>query len=63
MTEQSELLNIKQLAARLGVPLRTMHYWLCVGRCPIPHIDGTKPAKWLKSDVEAFLVTRAGGNK
>ena len=55
MSENRKLLNIKQLAERLSMPVTTLRYWLRHDRCPIPHIEGTKPVKWLASDVDKFL--------
>jgi hypothetical protein len=62
MSENSpKILNIKQLAERLGKPTVTVRYWLRVGKCPIPHIEGMKPPKWLAADVDAFLAGRDSG--
>lgn len=60
MYNPPQLLNIKQLAEKLGAPTVTVRYWLRVGRCPVPHIDGTKPQKFRLADVEAFLAARDG---
>lgn len=51
-----KLLNINDLAARLGVSRRTVHHWLTIDRCPVAPIDGTKPRKWRSIDVEAYIT-------
>jgi predicted DNA-binding transcriptional regulator AlpA len=50
-----KILNIKQLAERLNMPVPTLRGWLKADKCPIPHIEGMKPRKWRTSDVENFL--------
>jgi len=57
MSENKSILNIKEVAERIGVPTVTLRYWLRVGKCPIPHLD-MKPPKWLAADVDAFLAGR-----
>ena len=59
MSKLPQILNVQQLAERLGVTRRTVHNWLRAGNLPIPNIVGMKPPKWRASDVEQFLnVTR-----
>jgi len=51
-----KILNIKQLAERLGVPTVTLRYWLKTGQCPVAPIEGMKPAKWWVADVDAHIA-------
>lgn len=54
----SELINIKQLAERLGVTRQTIHNMLRDDRLPVAPIVGLRPRKWRSSDVEAWITAR-----
>lgn len=60
MSKSPQILNVQQLAERLGVTRRTVHNWLRSGNLPIPNIVGMKPPKWRVVDVEEFLNARHG---
>jgi predicted DNA-binding transcriptional regulator AlpA len=49
------LLNISQLAERLGVHRVTIHNWLRDDRLPIKPVAGSTPPRWLAADVKSFL--------
>ena len=60
------LLNVRQLAAMLGIHQRSV--WRLAGLAeeghgpfPRPLRIGPKTVRWRRADVEAYLATLAGG--
>lgn len=47
-------LNIKQLAAYIGVSRRTLYNMLSDGRLPVAPIPGTKPRRWSIDDLDRW---------
>lgn len=50
-----KILNITQLANRLGVTRQTVHNMLNEDRIPVDPIPGLKPLKWRENEIDTWL--------
>jgi excisionase family DNA binding protein len=56
---ESDLMSRKHAAAYLGVSETTLAIWKCTGRYSLPVYKIGRLAKYKKSDLDAFIATRA----
>jgi excisionase family DNA binding protein len=54
----TEWIGIEELAAELGIPVRTIYAWRTTGKGPHGHKIG-KHVRFRREDVEEWLVTTA----
>jgi prophage regulatory protein len=61
--QQTRLLSVKQVAARLSVTPRTVWRWVAKGALPRPLRLSEGCVRWFDRDVDEFLagLTREGG--
>ncbi len=57
----SPLLSRRDAARYLGVTEETMAVWKCTGRYLLPCVKIGRLAKYLKSDLDAFIAARTVG--
>jgi len=57
------LLPPTEAAEYIGVTVRTLSVWRCVGRYNIPFIKVGRLVKYRKSALDAFLDSRTHGGK
>lgn len=55
--QPSEWIGIEQLAAELGVPVRTIYTWRSTGKGPRGAVFG-KHVRFRRADVDAWIETR-----
>jgi excisionase family DNA binding protein len=56
--EPAALLTYREVARRLGVPVGTVHYWVC--RNAIPHVRlGPRSVRFRPAELELWLDERA----
>ena len=58
---KSELFTSEQAANYLGVTVKTLAVWRCVGRYNIPFVKVGRLVKYRKSELDAFLACRTVG--
>ncbi len=49
------LLTATEAAHLLGMDRKTLRVQAREGRAPVAPVEGTKPARWRRLDVEAFI--------
>lgn len=52
------LMNLTEVAERLGMPRRTLYNMVRAGRFHIAPVPGITPKKWLRSDIESLLASK-----
>jgi prophage regulatory protein len=55
-------LNVKEVAAMLGISKSTVWLWCQKGHLPQPARLGRKCSRWLESDVEDAILRISGKN-
>ena len=65
MNNQSNdpLFTPKETANYIGVTVRTLSVWRCVGRYSIPFVKVGRLVKYRKSALDAFLERRTHGGE
>jgi excisionase family DNA binding protein len=58
----SPLLTRKEAAKYLGVQVKTLAVWLCVGRYNLPCIKIGRLAKYRQADLDNFIEQRSIGD-
>jgi excisionase family DNA binding protein len=51
-------LKLVEVSRYLAIPKRTLYNMLKDGRFPVAPVAGTKPRRWLVSDIDAWLAQR-----
>ena len=57
----AEWISPDELAAELGIPVKTIYQWRYLGTGPRGHRIG-KHVRYRRRDIEAWLVTQADGS-
>jgi len=58
MTEREAFVDAGQLAAHLGVSLKTIHNWNSAGRLPAHYLPGSSRPRFRISEVERRMPCR-----
>jgi excisionase family DNA binding protein len=53
-----ELMTPVEVAAYLGVSVKTLAVWRCTKRYPLPYVKVGRLVKYRKSDLDQFLKVR-----
>jgi len=56
---EKQLLTLTETAQHLGMPYRTLYNMVRSGRFSIAPVEGIKPVRWLRSDIDALLASRS----
>jgi excisionase family DNA binding protein len=57
-----EWISPEELAAELGIPVKTIYQWRYTGTAPRAHKIG-RHLRFRRRDIEAWLATRARGGQ
>jgi excisionase family DNA binding protein len=60
LTNSSEFLTPPEVAALLGVRVRTLAIWRCTGRHDLPFVRVGASIRYRRDAVDAWLASRSG---